>query len=301
MSGHEDLVSKLITRNQIDFLTDVFLYLETKSIIKCLRVNPVWKTFLLKYIFKYKPVGPKLISKAWREFNPDYGVRTLTGSITDLSGDDEKDGYMASYIYGVGDFVMEDGTRSIVGGGDSLSDGCFHHVSTSRVQMGEHIICISKHGSDTNGRVSMEIVIKNRRNLKTIYRYRVKNHNSMCSYYILDKSAFIIDGDVLKQITFNSNCDMFQENDKDLFNGHTNFEHKNIFGKLQLVHEGFLVFSDKCVPVFLHILDHSQDTWRTLTIYNEADNTAGPLRRNPSNEGVLDVSKIWPHLIILLR
>ena len=293
MSGHEDLVSKLITRNQIDFLTDVFLYLETKSIIKCLRVNPVWKTFLLKYIFKYKPVGLKLISKAWREFNPDYDIHTLTGSITDLSGDDEKDAYMASYICGVGDFMMEDGTRSFAGG-DSLSDDCLHHVTTSKVQMGEHIISISKYGIDKNARYSMETIIKNRRNLKTIYRYKGKNHNSMCSCYMLDKSAFIIDGDILKQITFNSNCDMFQENDKDLFNGHTNFEHKHTLGELQLVHEKFLVFADKCVPFFLHVLDYSRDTWRTLTIYNEADNTAGPL-------GVLNVSKVWPHLIILLR
>ena len=116
----------------------------------------------------------------------------------------------------------------------------------------------------------------------------------MCSCYILEKSAFIIDGDILKQITFNSNCDIFQENDKNLFNGHTNFEHKHTVGELQLVHEKFLVFEDKCIPFFLHILDYSRDTWRKLTIYNEADNTAGPL-------GVLNVSKVWPHLIILIR
>ena len=288
-SDPEDLVSKLIARNQTLFLTNVFLYLETQSLIKCLHVNQVWKMFLQEYIFKSRAVSLKLLSKAWREFDPEHSVDTLSGSITDLSGDDERDEYMASYTNGDFDLVREDGIRSFVGESDS---DYIRHVTTSRVQMGEHLISIAKFGTDYSNRVVTGIIIKRRSDLKSISRYKVKYRFFS---YILDKSVFISDGDILKLITFDSNCDMIKEDEKDISIEQVNI-HKNqhFLGDLQVVHDKILVFTDKCSPFLLHILDSSQDTWRTITVYNEADH-------NINAGQVVDVSNICLHLIILLR
>ena len=286
-SDPQDLVSKLIARNQTIFLTNVFLHLETQSLFKCLRVNQVWNMFLQEYIFKSRAVGLRLLSKAWREFDPEHNVDTLSGSITDLSGDDERDEYMASYTNGDFDLMREDGIRSFV---DESDSDYIRHVTTSRVQMGEHLISIAKFGRDYSNRVVTEIIIKRRSDLKSIFRYKVKHRFSS---YILDKSAFITDGDVLKHITFDSNCDMIQENDKDLSN--VNIHSKHSLGDLQVVvHDKFLVFTDDCSPFLLHILNSSQDTRRTITVYNEADH-------NRHTGRVVNVSKICNHLIILLR
>ena len=297
MSDRQDLLSNLIARNQIPPLTCIFHHLDTRSLIKCLRVNPSWKTFLQEHVLKPRLVGLKLINKAWKEFKPETSQHVMSGSITDISGDNDEDVSMASFANGGFDLMKEDGIRSF----DSDSDICWKWKTSSNVQVGEYIVSITHHGADNNDKAVAEIIIKNRTDLKSIYRYKAK-YNHRFSSYIHEKAVFINDGHFFKHIIFNSNCNLVQNDNNDLFHEPINFDRKESHWDLEVVHNEFLVFRNQCFP-FLHILNSYKDIWRTINVDTEADNNAGtPMRQTlPPGPGIINLSEVWPHLIILLR
>lgn len=297
MSDSQDLLSKLIARNQIPPLTRIFHYLDTRSLIKCLCVNPTWKTYLQEnFILKSRLAGLKLIRKAWTDFKPVTSQHIMSSSIMDLSGDEDEDVSMASFVNGGFDLMKEDGIRTF----DCDSDISWKWKTSSKVQMGEYLFSITRHGADDNDRAVAEISIKKRTDLKSIYRYKAK-YNHIVSSYIHEKEVFINDGHFFKHIIFNSNCDQVQNDNNDLIPEPIPFDRKDSQWDLEVAHSKFLIFRNHCSPL-LHILNSSKKIWRTINIDNENGNNAGTeMRHTWQGPGIINLSKVWPHLIILLR
>ena len=287
----EDLVSKLIARNQINLLIDVFLGLDIETLKKCLNVKKSWRKFLVYYIFKSKSIRQKLISKAWTEFKPMHTSQNLFRSITDISGDVNEDVSITSF--NDGGFVIVKGAtiqKCVPGESATLS-----HVTGSKAQLGKDILSLTKFGSDRDELGVIEIVIKDRNDLQSIYNYKV-NDDMRFSSCISGNSFFIRDEFKFKRIDsyFDFYCDLIQEVDLNLIPVTPTDAglQTNCLGDLQVVHDPFQVFADRQHPV-LHIFDSSLETWRILTISKNDNDT--------SNNPVINVSEMWPHLLVLTR
>ena len=186
-----DIVKNLLVRHQLNFLIDVFIQLDVRSLSHCLHVSQVWRDFLVNYLLKGH--RRRILRRAWRELSSDCvddQEITLRGSICDVRSSGEV--LYASFTSGKYDKIGENNQLE-----DQAADTEVLDILTcsSKVSVGGDIELIEILGrSKVKDEVSTRVLVKWKDSDKVIYKAEITKENittSLCGRSVfLRKESF---------------------------------------------------------------------------------------------------------------
>ena len=142
----QDIVTNLLNKNQVVFLIQVFLSIDTESLKRCFHVCQNWKLFLQEYLLLSSYNHRKIVNKAWLEFTPSHEMLITHGSITHISNSrsyDDDDEVIVSFTNGEADII----NREIIGTiTEEQLDNENLYCTSSGAEIGEDIIVTINYG-----------------------------------------------------------------------------------------------------------------------------------------------------------
>ena len=173
-----DLLSRLMKRNQIDFLVDVFLRLDSTSLENSYLVSSSWRSFIKSYLFSSDKNLELLTEKAWMRSKPaEVKEMKFDGSIRAIACDNES----ASVVVGL--INHKNRSRMAIIQGDKITQTLYNPdddnfaITGIKVDQNKNFIVVTKSGTEkTNNRIDLDIVeVICKITLKTIFRQVVEN------------------------------------------------------------------------------------------------------------------------------
>ena len=165
-----DLVKNLLLRHQLNFLIEVFIRLDVRSLGRCLQVSETWRDFILHYLLGGH--RRRILRRAWTELSSEPfedQQTTLGGSISDVSSVGE-DVYVS----------FTNGQCQKIGENNQLEDLWANtelpHIVTcsSKVKVNKELEMLEIHGrSREKDEVSTTVLVKWRDSDQVIYKVEI--------------------------------------------------------------------------------------------------------------------------------
>ena len=182
-----DLIKNLLIKQQSNFLIDVFMQLDVKSLISCLDVNQVWRDFVQNEFLNIH--RKTILERAWSQLNSesfDYQEILLNGSISHLTSHHDATIYF-SYTDGKLCKITEEKQEDIRT--DINVQGRINPCS-SQVKVGEDIELIQIHGrSRDEAEVTTLVLVMEKNSDKILYSTEITKDN--VTTFVWRNSVFI--------------------------------------------------------------------------------------------------------------
>lgn len=276
-----DLLTRLMKRNQIDFVVGVFLNLDLNSLETCDTVSSSWRSFIRFYIFSSSKHLKMLLEQAWLKTNPEFEVLRFDGSVRSISCDQESSSFVVGLIN-----HKERRCKMIIIQGENIKqipenpDDDNFTCTGVKIDQNKNVIVVTKSGTkamneNTNDhRIDLDIVeVINKTNLKTIYRKVVENSPTWIHANATENNIIIRDGYSLTYLKQYDDCDnVLPEMQINL--------NSSYYNKSLHFHEQFVIIGcGKCVTLL------NSETRDEVVVTIE--------------EEVRDIVVSWPYLLII--
>ena len=181
-----DLIKNLLLRQQLNFLIEVFIQLDVKSLISCLDVSEVWRDFVQNDVLNIH--RKTILRRAWSQLSTesfDYQEILLNGSISHLTS--YHDVIYVSYTDGKFGKISEEQQEEI---GTDINVQERFRTCSSKVNVGEDIELIEIHGrSKDHDEVTTLVLVKLKNTDKIIYKTEITKDN--VKTFVWRNSVFI--------------------------------------------------------------------------------------------------------------
>ena len=181
-----DLIKNLLLRQQLNFLIEVFIQLDVKSLISCLDVSEVWRDFVQNDVLNIH--RKTILRRAWSQLSTesfDYQEILLNGSISHLTS--YHDVIYVSYTDGKFGKISEEQQEDI---GTDINVQERFRTCSSQVNVGEDIELIEIHGrSKDHDEVTTLVLVKLKNTDKIIYHTEITKDN--VKTFVWRNSVFI--------------------------------------------------------------------------------------------------------------
>ena len=182
-----DLIKNLLLRQQLNFLIEVFIQLDVKSLISCLDVSEVWRDFVQNYVLNNH--RKTLLRRAWSQLSTesfDYQEILLNGSISHLTS--YHDVIYVSYTNGTFGKITEEKQKEDIGTNVNVQERV--KTCSSQVKVGEDIELIEVHGrSRDHDEVTTLVLVMAKDTDKILYKTEITKDN--VSTFVWRNSVFI--------------------------------------------------------------------------------------------------------------
>ena len=182
-----DLIKNLLLRQQLNFLIEVFIHLDVKSLISCLDVSEVWRDFVQNYVLNNH--RKTLLRRAWSQLSTesfDYQEILLNGSISHLTS--YHDVIYVSYTNGTFGKITEEKQKEDIGTNVNVQERV--KTCSSQVKVGEDIELIEVHGrSRDHDEVTTLVLVMAKDTDKILYKTEITKDN--VSTFVWRNSVFI--------------------------------------------------------------------------------------------------------------
>ena len=182
-----DLIKNLLLRQQLNFLIEVFIQLDVKSLISCLDVSEVWRDFVQNYVLNNH--RKTLLRRAWSQLSTesfDYQEILLNGSISHLTS--YHDVIYVSYTNGTFGKITEEKQKEVIGTDVNVQERVY--TCSSQVKVGEDIELIEVHGrSRDHDEVTTLVLVMAKDTDKILYKTEITKDN--VSTFVWRNSVFI--------------------------------------------------------------------------------------------------------------
>ena len=182
-----DLIKNLLLRQQLNFLIEVFIQLDVKSLISCLDVSEVWRDFVQNYVLNNH--RKTLLRRAWSQLSTesfDYQEILLNGSISHLTS--YHDVIYVSYTNGTFGKITEEKQKEVIGTDVNVQERV--KTCSSQVKVGEDIELIEVHGrSRDHDEVTTLVLVMAKDTDKILYKTEITKDN--VSTFVWRNSVFI--------------------------------------------------------------------------------------------------------------
>ena len=192
-----DLVKKLLAKNLHDFIATTFLLLDIETLRNCMVVSQDWNSFIVTYLCSSKHYKEKILLRAWDEFSPSMKIIVSKYSICDITSD-EDDGCSAaiSYYNGNMDIIDTDGNIEECNTNYPDSIRQEYNITSSKSLLNNHILVTACHGSNNQQNCAFFVNVRQRSNLKLMYKEEIENSKTFTS---IDISKNVI---MIRYLTF---------------------------------------------------------------------------------------------------
>ena len=182
-----DLIKNLLLRQQLNFLIEVFIQLDVKSLISCLDVSEVWRDFVQNYVLNNH--RKTLLRRAWSQLSTesfDYQEILLNGSISHLTS--YHDVIYVSYTNGTFGKITEEKQKEDIGTDVNVQERV--NTCSSQVKVGEDIELIEVHGrSRDHDEVTTLVLVMAKDTDKILYKTEITKDN--VTTFVWRNSVFI--------------------------------------------------------------------------------------------------------------
>ena len=182
-----DLIKNLLLRQQLNFLIEVFIQLDVKSLISCLDVSEVWRDFVQNYVLNNH--RKTLLRRAWSQLSTesfDYQEILLNGSISHLTS--YHDVIYVSYTNGTFGKITEEKQKEDIRTDVNVQERVY--TCSSQVKVGEDIELIEVHGrSRDHDEVTTLVLVMAKDTDKILYKTEITKDN--VSTFVWRNSVFI--------------------------------------------------------------------------------------------------------------
>ena len=177
----------LLLRQQLNFLIEVFIHLDVKSLISCLDVSEVWRDFVQNYVLNNH--RKTILRRAWSQLSTesfDYQEILLNGSISDLTS--YHDVIYVSYTNGTFGKITEEKQKEDLGTDVNVQERV--KPCSSQVKVGEDIELIEVHGrSRDQDEVTTLVLVMAKDTDKILYKTEITKDN--VTTFVWRNSVFI--------------------------------------------------------------------------------------------------------------
>ena len=182
-----DLIKNLLLRQQLNFLIEVFIQLDVKSLISCLDVSEVWRDFVQNYVLNNH--RKTLLRRAWSQLSTesfDYQEILLNGSISHLTS--YHDVIYVSYTNGTFGKITEEKQKEDIGTDVNVQERV--NTCSSQVKVGEDIELIEVHGrSRDHDEATTLVLVMAKDTDKILYKTEITKDN--VTTFVWRNSVFI--------------------------------------------------------------------------------------------------------------
>ena len=182
-----DLIKNLLLRQQLNFIVEVFIQLDVKSLISCLDVCEVWRDFLQNYVLINH--RKTILRRAWSQLSTesfDYQEILLNGSISHLTS--YHDVIYVSYTNGKYRKITEEKQDEDVRTEINVQEQV--NTCSSQVKVGENIEVIEVHGrSRDNDQVTTVVLVMAKNTNNILYSGEIAKDN--VTTFVWRNSVFI--------------------------------------------------------------------------------------------------------------
>ena len=169
-----DLIKNLLLRQQLNFLIEVFIQLDVKTLISCLDVSEVWREFVQNVVLNIH--RRTILRRAWSQLSSesfDYQETVLNGSISHLTS--YHDVIYVSYTHGKFVKITEDQQEDL---GTDINVQERVRTCSSQVKVGEDVELLQIHGSSRDrGEVTTLVLVKGKNTDKIVYNADIAKDN----------------------------------------------------------------------------------------------------------------------------
>ena len=181
-----DLIKNLLLRQQLNFLIEVFIQLDVKSLISCLDVSEVWRDFVQNFVLNIH--RRTILRRAWSQLSTesfDYQETLLNGSISHLTS--YHDVIYVSYTDGNFVKITEEQQEDLVA---DINVQERVNTCSSQVKVGEDVELLEIHGRSTDhDEVTTLVLVKAKNTDKILYNTEITKDN--VTTFVWRNSVFI--------------------------------------------------------------------------------------------------------------
>ena len=191
-----DLIKNLLLRQQLNFLIEVFIQLDVKSLISCLDVSEVWRDFVQNFVLNIH--RRTILRRAWSQLSTesfDYQETLLNGSISHLTS--YHDVIYVSYTDGNFVKITEEQQEDLVA---DINVQERVNTCSSQVKVGEDVELLEIHGRSTDhDEVTTLVLVKAKNTDKILYNTEITKDN--VTTFVWRNSVFIRQDKMMSDIS----------------------------------------------------------------------------------------------------
>ena len=191
-----DLIKNLLLRQQLNFLIEVFIQLDVKSLISCLDVSEVWRDFVQNVLNIHRRT---ILRRAWSQLSTesfDYQETVLNGSISHLTS--YHDVIYVSYTDGNFVKITEEQQEDLVA---DINVQERVNTCSSQVKVGEDVELLEIHGRSTDhDEVTTLVLVKAKNTDKILYNTEITKDN--VTTFVWRNSVFIRQDKLMSDISY---------------------------------------------------------------------------------------------------